>query len=55
MKDNHDELMELFDTLQAKFAVLKPEHEKMVIDELKEIVSKASDIVQKMDYEGELD
>lgn len=55
MKDNHDELMELINSLQAKFAVLKPEHERVAISELKRLVDKLSDIVQRMDYEGELD
>lgn len=55
MKDNHDEFMELLNKLQAQFSVLTPKDEAIVIKGLKAITDKIAEIVQKMDYEGELD
>ncbi len=55
MKDNHDEFMELLNKLQAQFSVLTPKDEAIVIKELRAITEKIAEIVQKMDYNGELD
>lgn len=55
MKDNHDEFMELIKKLEAQFSVLSAKDEAIVIKGLKAITEKIAEIVQKMDYDGELD
>lgn len=55
MKDNHDELMELIKDLEAKFSVLNPKDEAMVISTLRQLLGQLKTKIQQMDYDGELD